>query len=92
MLYPLSYGGGYCRRCEVLGVRLSVSEAYAIPWGRVIALSCSDFPRVLVQALSCGAGTRPPTEVGARALRFCRPARCGVARLRTTIGPKGARQ
>ena len=23
-------------------------------------------------------GTRPPTEVGARALRFCRPARAGV--------------
>jgi hypothetical protein len=44
------------------------------------------------QALSFGLGTRPPTEVGARALRFRRPARSDVARLRTFIRPKGAHQ
>ncbi len=42
------------------------------------------------EALSLAPGTRPPTEVGARALRFRRPARRIVARLRTFIPSKGA--
>ena len=42
------------------------------------------------QALFLPLGTRPPTEVGARALRFRRPARSDVARLRTFIPSKGA--
>ncbi len=42
------------------------------------------------QALFLPLGTRPPTEVGARALRFRRPARSTVARLRTFIPSKGA--
>ena len=78
MLYPLSYGGsGQMYRLHSTGAHgpTEVKGGEPTPGSGVHPDPADD--------LSLGAGTRPPTEVGARALRFRRPARRSVARLRT---------
>ena len=104
MLYPLSYGGEFhaielentlgqyghisFRRFRHLRRRRRVRRGCGGP----VSVRSGDCAHRCPQALFFALGTRPPTEVGARALRFRRPARCDVARLRTLIRPKGAQQ
>ena len=61
-------------------------EPVTVPWVHV----ATSVPTAVLRRPNVVVGTRPPTEVGARALRFRRPARCTVARVRTSIPPKGA--
>ena len=82
MLYPLSYGGSrmlslagshHCAPPDDLGGMASVGLHAA-------ARLRGDVQEAFASALFFPPGTRPPTEVGARALRFSRPARRSGAR------------